>query len=238
LITREAQLKGAKAGGQAVKEKAKKAYYEDPNVCKHCGKIIDLNGQRPCQVRQKRFCGHSCAASFNNKATPKRHPEGNCTDCGRTISSSRQYCNECLTGYYRRRMLGNTFAKKHVPSLSHKVSQTEIRREKHMEWIISILKLTKDELKEKGKHPYHYKSTITRIARELYYSSGKKQECYVCDRKEAVDVCHIKDVKDFPGFSLISEINDLDNLVALCKNHHWDFDHGQITEEEIRRLLR
>jgi hypothetical protein len=238
LITKEVQLKGARRGAQAVKEKAEKAYYENPNVCEHCGKVIELNGHKPCQTRQKRFCGHSCAASFNNKVAPKRHPEGACTVCGTPISSSRQYCNECLINFYRQRMLGNTFAKRDTILPSRKISVAEVRRAKHIEWVISILKLTKDELKEKGKHPYHHKSTITRIARELYRNSERKQECCVCNRKEAVDVCHIKDVREFPGSSLISEINDLNNLVALCKNHHWDFDHGRIIEEEIRRLLR
>lgn len=40
------------------------------------------------------------------------------------------------------------------------------------------------------------------------------------------EVCHIKPVNGFSDESLVSEINDINNLVALCPNHHWEFDHG------------
>jgi len=36
-------------------------------------------------------------------------------------------------------------------------------------------------------------------------------------------------VSDFPDAALIAEINDIANLVALCPNHHWEFDHGVLT---------
>ena len=31
---------------------------------------------------------------------------------------------------------------------------------------------------------------------------------------------------------LISEINNIDNLIALCPNHHWEFDHSQLNISE------
>jgi hypothetical protein len=217
LITREAQLKGSKKGSQVVKERAEKEYYENPQLCKHCGKIIDLNGCRPSAVRKKRFCNSSCSASHNNHINPKRKPEGNCKTCGVSILSSRKYCDACLSEVFKRSNC-NVGGNKRIPK--------EDRRQKHLEWVASVLSMTKHDLKQAGKHPYHHKSTITRIARELYRKSNKKQECHVCDRKNAVDVCHIKDVREFPGSALIAEINNLNNLVALCKNHHWDFDHG------------
>lgn len=27
----------------------------------------------------------------------------------------------------------------------------------------------------------------------------------------------------------ISDVNDPSNLVALCKNHHWEFDNGHLS---------
>ena len=33
-------------------------------------------------------------------------------------------------------------------------------------------------------------------------------------------------VSDFDDSALISEINSKDNLIALCPNHHWEYDHG------------
>ena len=38
-------------------------------------------------------------------------------------------------------------------------------------------------------------------------------------------MAHIKAVSDFNDDTLISEINDIDNLIALCPNHHWEYDN-------------
>ena len=40
------------------------------------------------------------------------------------------------------------------------------------------------------------------------------------------EVCHIKAVSDFSEDTPITVINHIDNLVALCPNHHWEFDNG------------
>lgn len=38
--------------------------------------------------------------------------------------------------------------------------------------------------------------------------------------------CHIKAIKLSIKSTRISEINSLDNLIALCPNCHWEFDAG------------
>lgn len=54
-------------------------------------------------------------------------------------------------------------------------------------------------------------------------------ECLVCSYSLHVDVCHLRDVKDFPMSATVGEVNDPSNLVALCRNHHWEFDNGHLT---------
>lgn len=39
-------------------------------------------------------------------------------------------------------------------------------------------------------------------------------------------MCHIRAVSDFSDDALISEINDISNLIALCPNHHYEYDAG------------
>lgn len=70
------------------------------------------------------------------------------------------------------------------------------------------------------------RNTIRRQARETYEASEKSKSCIICDYENHYEVCHIKAVKDFDDNAYISEINSLDNLVALCPNHHWEFDNG------------
>lgn len=50
--------------------------------------------------------------------------------------------------------------------------------------------------------------------------------CFICGYSKIIEIAHIKPIKDFDENTKISEINDVKNLVPLCPNHHWEFDHG------------
>ena len=69
-------------------------------------------------------------------------------------------------------------------------------------------------------------TNIRRSARTAYMNSGKKQACAACDYALHFDVSHIKSVSSFSDDATIGEINAISNLVALCPNHHWEFDNG------------
>lgn len=43
-----------------------------------------------------------------------------------------------------------------------------------------------------------------------------------------MEIAHIKAVSEFEESSTIAEINSIDNLIALCPNHHWEYDNGII----------
>lgn len=62
-------------------------------------------------------------------------------------------------------------------------------------------------------------------ARKLYIISGRPLFCALCRYAVHVDICHVKDVRNYPDGTLYSVINSQENLIALCKNHHWEFDH-------------
>ena len=51
-------------------------------------------------------------------------------------------------------------------------------------------------------------------------------KCQKCGYDKHVEMCHIKPIKDFLETATISEINDPTNIVGLCPNCHWEFDHG------------
>lgn len=56
--------------------------------------------------------------------------------------------------------------------------------------------------------------------------------CEVCGYDTHVDICHIRPVAAFPSGTRIDEVNRRSNLVALCRNHHWEFDHGLLAINE------
>jgi hypothetical protein len=53
-------------------------------------------------------------------------------------------------------------------------------------------------------------------------------ECLACGYNLHVDVCHVRDVADFPLTAALAEVNAPSNLVALDKRCHWEFDHGYL----------
>ena len=55
-----------------------------------------------------------------------------------------------------------------------------------------------------------------------------KKECPFCDYKNHVQLCHIKDIGEFDKNTKIKTVNNLNNLIYLCPNHHWDLDHGYL----------
>jgi hypothetical protein len=87
--------------------------------------------------------------------------------------------------------------------------------------------LSKRQLKERRANSYqNWRSSIQKHAKTIYDRSDKPKECCICGYNKHYEVCHIVDVANFEEDSLINSINAIENLVALCPNHHWEFDHG------------
>lgn len=58
----------------------------------------------------------------------------------------------------------------------------------------------------------------------------------LCEYSKHIDICHIKDISSFPDETLIKEINNLNNLLALCKNHHWEFDKNIMVAKDQKKI--
>lgn len=70
------------------------------------------------------------------------------------------------------------------------------------------------------------RSIIQKNARQVYWNSDKPKHCIVCGYSNHIEVAHVKSVSSFDDNSLICEINDIDNLIGLCPNHHWEYDNN------------
>lgn len=183
-------------------QKALDKYYENPLHCLQCGKVIEANVGN-IDYRRK-FCGHSCSAVFNNKGMPKKRgslvvPIHKCEKCGSCIPENEK----------RRESLS-----KSQFTLCKKCRRCLIDRK------------TKGSVLNKEGSRRELSVSITRNARGCYINSGRPMVCAECGYSAHVDVCHVKSIESFDDSVVISEINSGRNLVALCKNHHWEFDHG------------
>ena len=75
---------------------------------------------------------------------------------------------------------------------------------------------------------YQVNARVRGIARKLYCRSGLPKRCRACGYDKHFEVAHIRAISDFPPETAIAEINSLSNLVALCRNCHWELHHGHI----------
>lgn len=95
---------------------------------------------------------------------------------------------------------------------------------------------TKGELFASRKNWQSARSSIQTTARRAFLRANPHPTCDAlvrgspCGYAKHVEVAHRRDVSSFPDSALISEINDLTNLVGLCPLHHWEFDHQKLDE--------
>jgi len=61
------------------------------------------------------------------------------------------------------------------------------------------------------------------------YTKNPNISCAKCNYDKHIEICHIKDIKDFADDALISEINSPFNLVGLCRNCHWELHNNLIS---------
>jgi len=205
-------------------------YYENPNICLACKKIIEVgNGQKVSEVRKKKFCNHSCAMAYNikNNKTYRKNYElsrlsqnavGECKMCKKSIEfkrskngsyNKRSYCDRCRLEVQAK----NNGAETHISNL------------------------TREQVMKRYAKYYIGRNMIRKHAVKVYFRSNMDKKCLVCGYHKYIDVCHKKDVSEFSGDALISEINHINNLVALCPTHHIEFDNELMDENDLKKIM-
>ena len=232
------KIEGARLGGRVnakrQREDAERKYYEEPNYCLNCKKLIETNSAvKVSQTKKKKFCDRSCAAQYNNKGRDqwvnKREQKlrveqtegtgqssylssGVCEICEETfdLTPIKRNSDYASHGYYAARF---------CPSCRY------IRKRRSGKDGNLPEERTKQYYYDKYSVSLYARAAITFFARRAYKRAGLPMVCKVCGYNKHAQVCHKKSIADFPMEALIGEINALDNLIALCPNCHWEFDH-------------
>ncbi len=173
-----------------------------------------------------KYCSKSCANSCIAIARGKRNLEARkkpCKQCG-VITTNPKFCQiSCSTTYAnahgehpnRRKIEGKC-----------RICGTPIK---------SVLKYCKEHknrtvditLKQARYHHLH-KASADALVRTRARSIARKlgwTYCVQCGYDKHVEICHVKPVSSYSEDTLLSVINDVSNLLALCSNCHWEHDH-------------
>lgn len=202
MLAKIAQSLGGKVMAKIQRDNAISNYYLNPKLCKNCHKKIEIGpGQKVHDIRKRVFCSLSCNAVYNNTGRIKRHPtERVCIKCNNVFIITR---ND--TGYFSKN--------KRCPAcLDSSIIETR----------------TKKEIFEICSSWQSARTTIRRHASKIYAKNNKPKCCAICGYHKHYDISHLKSVSDFSENSLITEINDINNLIALCPTHHWEYDHDAL----------
>lgn len=108
----------------------------------------------------------------------------------------------------------------------------ELNIELQVEEVPNLIKMTKGEMFDRANHWTNARIMIQRIAKRCFRNANKERKCAVCGYDKHIDVAHIKAVADFDDSATLEEINNPDNLIGLCPNHHWEYDHGLLDLEK------
>ena len=178
----------------------------ETKICHGCGATIKRAPNRTLtDWNLRRFCTRSCAATYNNHAHPKR----------KKLPDRYSDCSVCKTPFLVDR--------KHPRRVRcNRCSRLEIR-------LGGVIDRTKGELFSKRTNWQSARSAIQKHARKVYTCSGRPMKCVICGYDFHVDIAHKKSVSSFPDSALIQEINDSENLEALCPNCHFEFDEGHFS---------
>ncbi len=168
--------------------------------CANCNKKVT---RFPSDIKKAKsdniFCSKSCAATFNNKKTKIKH--------GQNIIKEYS-CSQCDAIFKS----DETNINKHITCSTACWQEAEMKT-----------KFIKDSLRE-GTNRYNLLRQNARSYSKYIYP----RHCMLCHYDKHIEVCHIKDLKDFDINLTAYEVNNKYNLIHLCPNCHWEFDHNLI----------
>ena len=171
--------------------------------CKTCGQLVERSKS---QIRSTNvYCNRKCSLINANKEKYKDHIKQtrSCSSCSCDIDI-RSKTNLCLECH------------------------TVIVRDKNKSQTLGELK-TKHK---NGKFFHWYSSEVRNYNRE-WNKDLLNLPCQVCGYSRKIHLAHIKPVASFPDTATLGEINDINNNLVLCPNHHSEFDDGYISLSDI-----
>jgi len=149
-----------------------------------------------------KFCSKSCSAIYTNKLFPKRKTKRKCIVCGENV-------------------------------ISYKHSRCKIHQKEYLETKYDFIEdLTLEHYWNKKSLlllPKSSKNSHIRLLARSHFKQLTDLPCHNCGYDKHVEICHIKPIRDFLPTDKVGDVNNLNNLIQLCPNCHWEFDNNLLT---------
>lgn len=199
--------------------------------CPYCSSDIPPVRDGLCHYtkKQKYIC-RVCGRRYTEASTGRVRPSGTkrvkttCLHCGKETFNPKFCSSSCAAAYNN-----SHFPKRKPKDWRCKHCGVPIPRgrsvcDKCNPYVVDWSKRTLRELQQASK--YQISAQIRDLARDVYAKSNLPRACRNCGYDKHVEICHVHPISSSPDNTPVAVVNDLANLVALCPNCHWEFDHG------------
>lgn len=173
--------------------------------CNNCNKSFKKENSQ-IKISKTHYCTRSCAAKKNNSLPKRTRKQRSCKHCNKDITElpyARVVCEKC-----------------------------KVDKPYKLKSQILAEKRTVAELKTMSEGKSRPWTDIVRSFSRSWFPSAGKQ-CLNCGYDKHVELCHIRPISDFPDDTIITDINNLDNIIYLCPNCHWELDNGVLILKEV-----
>lgn len=100
----------------------KDLYILNPNKCKECQKVLELGNLKLSDIKRRKFCSHSCAASFNNRGICRNEKKIKLCECGNVKTGKAKKCIECIKNNLGNKTLQEIIGgRKYTVTLLHQI---------------------------------------------------------------------------------------------------------------------
>ncbi|MFA5024124.1 MAG: HNH endonuclease signature motif containing protein [Patescibacteria group bacterium] len=215
------------------------------HTCDNCGKEFyrpHSQANNPRNKSDRLFCSSSCAATYNNSHNPDRKfgpsKSKSCKYCSSIIGSKRKVCDACKEKnelrLKQKRVEESNSSSKLCKICGDKTFGRGNYCLKHISPHIDeyTLKNIKYEATFKSNRYTNLRSRARIIARD----NNILNKCELCGYDKIVMCCHIKSISSFDENTKIKDINTTSNLIGLCPNCHWEFDHNLLSEDDKKKI--
>lgn len=171
--------------------------------CKNCGEFF---ASFKSKGKYALFCTKHCARMYESYKRKKREKINKSKKIINKIKRVRGFCKTCggpVSGANsivcmkcRKEFLSNENDKRTIKEIISKSNY-------------------------KGSHRYQ---KIRNYAKKNM--ANKEKICEICGYKVYVEICHKRSISNFSLSDTLEEVNNINNLIYLCPNHHIELDLG------------
>ena len=169
-------------------------------ICTYCKKSF-FKEENQIAKTKRNFCSRKCSNTFyRGEHSPNPPKLRICKKCAGEYICANGYRSEAYCKSCRSEVTSESFKL---------VTLEQIHASLHL----------------KNKHPSWFNAQVRGFNRQ-WNKHLLKLPCAHCGYKPHVELCHRKAITLFTETATLGEVNDPSNVIQLCRNHHWELDHG------------